>query len=318
MKNIENDFLTSCNIDNNKYFKWYMKIILNRIINKPDKKEIYCEKHHIIPRCTNTNNNKIVLLTGREHFVVHLLLPKFIIDINLKKKLIFALWGLCTQHNEEQKRTIINSRTYAVIKKKFSDSISGDNHWMKDPERRRKLSEFRKGWKMSEEQKKKQSAKLMRRKLLWGDKIGAANKGKKRTEEMNKAQSERMKDLYNSGLWKNPTKGVIREKSKCKYCGELVDIANLSKWHNENSNCLQKLKHKKEREERIQRKRENIVLRRKQIEDKKERRRLRGGKREKLKNPFPIKIKKCPYCHKECKTPGYNKWHGERCNMKSN
>ena len=253
MENVEDILLKCCDIENNKYFKWYIKIIKSRISNKLNREEVYCEKHHIVPKCMKANIEDTVLLTAREHFIVHLLLPKFIHDVNAKKKLVFALWGLCTQHTEDQKRITINSRTYSVIKKTFSDSISGDNHWMKDPERRRKMSEFRKGWKMSEEQKKKLSDRFKGRKLLWGDKISVANKGKKRTEEMNKAQSLRIKNEYKIGTRK-PNRGVKQKKVQCKYCLEYANYGNIVKWHNENSNCvLRKEKREHVISERIKR-----------------------------------------------------------------
>ena len=66
------------------YQKHYIKLI-ERSKNSNRKKLkrnsvnfIYYERHHIIPRCMNGNDdlNNIVLLTPEEHYLCHLLLIK--------------------------------------------------------------------------------------------------------------------------------------------------------------------------------------------------------------------------------------------------
>ena len=61
---------------NNKYKSWY-----NSIIQKANNRTIstYKEKHHILPRCLGGKDNQenLVELTAREHFIVHMLLCKF-------------------------------------------------------------------------------------------------------------------------------------------------------------------------------------------------------------------------------------------------
>ena len=59
----------------NKYTKWYYKIIenaRNRILDNN------YEKHHIIPKSLNGSNelNNLIILSYREHFICHLLLTK--------------------------------------------------------------------------------------------------------------------------------------------------------------------------------------------------------------------------------------------------
>lgn len=233
------NFSKYCEVEDNKYLKWYNNIVCRRLLQKPNEKE-YCEKHHYIPKCIYRDSKEVVLLTAREHFVLHLLLPRFIKDLSLKKKLIFALWGMCNQKTTSQLRRAVCSRTYAEVKFAFSKSISGNNHWMKDPIRRQNLSKKCIGRKHSEETKNKLSKIFMGRKFTkeWKEKIGLANKGLKRTKDMNTAQSKRMKEAYAKGLVTSPTLGVKKEKFTCKYCGELCDTANLKKWHNANSDCL--------------------------------------------------------------------------------
>jgi len=229
MQNIS--FPSDCDIENNKYYKWYMCLIHKRLNVFPI--DVYCEKHHVIPKCAGGNmaNPPIVKLTAREHFIAHLLLPKFVGNILYKKKLIFALWGICNQNSGHQERTVVNSHTYKLTKEAFSKSISGENHWMKDSERRRKLSEKCMGRKLSDETKAKISKKFMGRPITWKDKIGKSNKGKKRTAAMRAVQSAIGKGRVERGEWVSPTQGKIRERHECPHCRKMVDVANLKRWH---------------------------------------------------------------------------------------
>lgn len=231
-------FPSNCLLLTNKYYKWYCSIIEYRQSNPPIN--CYTEEHHIIPKGIDVLSTDIVILTAREHFIVHLLLPHFINNPSHKQKMLFAIWGICNQYTKNQQRVKINSHSYATVKELFSKSISGDNHWMKDPLRRKHLSNLRKGMNMSQATKDKLSKILKGRKILWKDKIGNANRGKKRSEDMRKKQSRYMQEAFLNGKWVSPTQDIIRDRITCKYCGEKCDIANLKKWHNENSNCIER------------------------------------------------------------------------------
>lgn len=64
----------------NKYTNWYYMII-NGALDRALSKEIYTEKHHIIPKSLGGGNSKsnLVTLTAKEHFVCHLLLTKMLV-----------------------------------------------------------------------------------------------------------------------------------------------------------------------------------------------------------------------------------------------
>jgi hypothetical protein len=87
-------------------------------------KDVYTEKHHIIPKCLGGSNEKsnLVKLTAREHFVCHLLLTKMLIG-NLKYKMIFAL-NRMTAFSIKHQRYIPSSRLYEMIRKNRSEAIS--------------------------------------------------------------------------------------------------------------------------------------------------------------------------------------------------
>ena len=88
---------------------------------------IYYESHHIIPRSlggTEDKNNK-VLLTAREHFIVHKCLPLIYLkedNINAYHKMNHALHRFLYSKNSNNYK--ISSREYERIKQQHSKSIS--------------------------------------------------------------------------------------------------------------------------------------------------------------------------------------------------
>lgn len=67
------------------YIKHYIKLIRKAQNTVP---EGYSEKHHVFPISIFGNNNFIVKLTGREHYISHALLEKIYIKrygVNNKK-----------------------------------------------------------------------------------------------------------------------------------------------------------------------------------------------------------------------------------------
>jgi hypothetical protein len=108
----------------NKYATWYNNIITNaksRFISK----EIYTERHHIIPKSLGGDNseNNLVKLTAREHFICHLLLTKMISDPVMRRKMQFALNSF-RRTSKNQKRYILTSKQYEIIRKEVSKARS--------------------------------------------------------------------------------------------------------------------------------------------------------------------------------------------------
>jgi hypothetical protein len=85
-----------------------------------DPRYVYYERHHIVPGCIGGLNNKenLVLLTAREHFVIHQLLVKIYPDSH---KLVFALRMLCRNNNRNHIR---NNKEYSWIKQKIAEELS--------------------------------------------------------------------------------------------------------------------------------------------------------------------------------------------------
>jgi len=124
----------------NKYTQWYYNIIdraRSRTLTE------HKETHHIIPKCLGGNNSKenLVDLTGKEHFLCHLLLTKMIPN---NKSLIYAAWGMANLSNPLQHRYKVTGRIYEMLRKEFQIKKSQDtryNNPMHDPKIRKKHEE---------------------------------------------------------------------------------------------------------------------------------------------------------------------------------
>ncbi len=139
---------------------------LNRVkLSKDNADYVYYEKHHIVPRSLGGSNDpdNLILLTAREHFIAHLLLPKFLIGAH-RKKMVRARWYLS---NLSKYDNVINSRTFEKYRLEYSGIISGSNHHnygkVLSEETKAKMSESRTGLKRSEETKAKMSKAAKRR-----------------------------------------------------------------------------------------------------------------------------------------------------------
>ena len=134
----------------NKYTKWYNNIVHRaKTSDRVKTPEQYYESHHIIPKSLGGNNSKhnLVLLTAKEHYICHLLLPKMCADSKCKAKMVYAYICLSKQINQYRGPYAYTSRLYEQFKSFYSKSISGENCYMygvpKTAEIRKKISETR-------------------------------------------------------------------------------------------------------------------------------------------------------------------------------
>ena len=188
------------------YEKIYNKIIEKRKVEKLSKKEIYCEGHHIIPvsfdKTLEKDENNIVNLTAREHYVCHKLLQKIALEKYGKNSHEYMAMTYCMFRMSNNKIYGIKSKDYEFYRKKYADYLKENKSGVNSPsygkcgelsasygkprseETKKKLSKAHKGKKLSEETKKKMSD-------YW-KKHGNWIKGKKVPEEIRKQMSERM------------------------------------------------------------------------------------------------------------------------------
>ena len=136
----------------------YLKVYCN-LIRKAENRtppEDYTEKHHTFPVSIYGKNDKIVVLTGREHYIAHELLERiFIKRYGLKDKrtikMINAVIAMKGNGN------YINSYLYEKSRKRFSNSLK---NIPKSEEHRKKISEASKKRYENMEERKKASEQM--------------------------------------------------------------------------------------------------------------------------------------------------------------
>lgn len=147
----------------NKYTKIYYYIV-NRAITRSEING-YTEKHHIIPRSLGGNNSKtnIVRLTGREHYICHMLLVKMTKELH-QRKMKFAL-AMMTNSSRINKY-MPKAKSYEFARKLHKEALS--ELWT--PERRTRhakiIQKVTKGRKHSEETKEKFRNKVWSEKAI--------------------------------------------------------------------------------------------------------------------------------------------------------
>ena len=166
---------------NNKYKSWY-----NSIIQKANNRTIstYKEKHHILPRCLGGKDNQenLVELTAREHFIVHMLLCKFTKG-QARIKMLYAFNFMSVVRNKYRDYKI-NSKIAQKLRLEFFT-----NKPKHTSESKLKMSKSRLGVKLSKETRKKVGLSQLGNKKALGLKhteetkniIRNANKGNKHT-----------------------------------------------------------------------------------------------------------------------------------------
>lgn len=111
------------------------------------------DSHHIIPKCmcgSNLESNKI-LLTPREHFIVHLLLTRMVDTPKHKRSLYYALVRFLGK-NSQKSLVSINSRTYQHIIEQNRKYLMGSNNPFygktHSEETKKYISEFNKNYQL--------------------------------------------------------------------------------------------------------------------------------------------------------------------------
>jgi hypothetical protein len=192
----------------NKYSKWYHKIIDNAkhrtTING------YIERHHIIPKSLGglDGANNIVSLTAREHFVCHFLLTKMTQGTD-RRKMLHAAWRMINFDPNCQDRYIVSSRIYERIKEQNAKALSSSNTGRPSG---------RKG-----------------KPCTWGDKISQALKGHKPTAERNakvsKSLTGRKRPIRNEEWMFNLRSSIAKNSRTCEQCGKIINQSAYTRWH---------------------------------------------------------------------------------------
>jgi hypothetical protein len=109
------------------YLKTYCNLIRKAENRTPP--EGYTEKHHTFPKSIFGKNNRVVVLTAREHYIAHALLERICIQ-----RYGLQHWKtqkmICAHISMTSKRKYYNSYLYENVKKRFSNCRKGKNNPM--------------------------------------------------------------------------------------------------------------------------------------------------------------------------------------------
>ena len=242
----------------NKYKKWYSILTenaKNRLISG------YSEKHHIIPKSLGgtDNDDNIVKLTAREHFICHWLLIKIYPTGDEHWKMLNALRIMRAENiNQDRYTTAITSRVYAKLKENYSKiqskKVVGENNPMFG--RTHSIEEFAKikqantGRKQPLHEKEKQIASMSGRKRKpfseeWKEKLSVAKQGsnnnmfgKTHNEETRKKIGDAARGRkYSAEVIEKRAaaqRGLVRPKKLCPHCQIEIAVNTYSRWHGDN------------------------------------------------------------------------------------
>ena len=226
-----------------KDIKTYFKICKNAKEKNRNRNNNYYENHHIQPKSLGGSNNKsnLVLLTAREHYLVHFLLYKHYKSINEKNGMIkmgHAFHRMMHGNIKQDKK--FNSHQYEIAskinakcsrdrrigkkhseetKKKISESNKGKCSHPISKETRKKLSEATKG-KTYEEIYGEEKAKELRKFRSEHQKKVGGYGPKKHSEETKKKMSKAHKGK----------KHKLTKFYFCKYCDRKIGgLSNLNR-----------------------------------------------------------------------------------------
>ncbi|QQK88296.1 homing endonuclease [Providencia phage PSTRCR_127] len=199
------------------YLKIHDKIILNAKTRGLDKSilNFYTETHHIIPRCmggTDSNEN-LVLLSAKEHIVIHHLLIKIYPNV---PGLIFA--------SNMLRRVGLDKSTWA--RERMGKILASR---MVSKETRRKMSESATGRKLSQQAKDKISKFQAGRPKSKEMKLAINKYCKNRPKEHNENIAKANKDPAKIANHKEKIKNLKR--IFCEHCGKTIIYYSYAKYH---------------------------------------------------------------------------------------
>jgi hypothetical protein len=149
------DYITEIFNQSNKskYAYWYIELCKRAQCRVTDDSAYY-EKHHIVPKNLKGSNSRknLVRLTGREHFIAHLLLTKMFDSTNLIIKMKAGLGAFVGQNRNGARK--LNSRQISLARCAKSESQKGKKF---TEEHKFKIRQSLLGLKRTPEQNKRNS-----------------------------------------------------------------------------------------------------------------------------------------------------------------
>jgi hypothetical protein len=176
-------------------YQYHYDKLIERAKDRTIPQNLYCERHHIIPKCLGGNNSKanIVKLLPKEHYIAHLLL--FNLYPN-NKSLAYSFWMMSNGYKKDKRTYRVSGKVYEEIRNKISSIMKertpffkGKTHTKESKQKNRDAHIGKPGTWIgrvhSEESKKKMSDAAIGRKLSieTRKKMSKAKKGIKFSDE---------------------------------------------------------------------------------------------------------------------------------------
>lgn len=186
--------------------------------------EGYYEKHHVVPRCLggSDKDSNLVLLTGREHYIAHLLLTKAYPDVlDLARAVIIFLKDKGGRKLTSRQIQYLREKQQALMRKL---AASGDHPWQTEEHKAA----------TSKRMTKRQNDKVSKGEHAWQTAEHAESRRQAITA-MNKS------DANPSRKPENKLASSLRLKAEhtcqfCKYTGR--NITNMKRYHFANCKSL--------------------------------------------------------------------------------
>lgn len=109
--------------EKNKYTSWYNQLVIAAKSQERSKKDEYFESHHIVPKSLggSDEDDNLILLTPREHFIAHLLLTKMVDDTQSRIKMEWALHRVAFS-------SVPTSRLYDTARRRWVKFLKENHH----------------------------------------------------------------------------------------------------------------------------------------------------------------------------------------------
>ena len=219
----------------NKYTRWYNQLIEQAKVRVLPR-DVYTEKHHIIPRSLGGDNSvdNLVRLTAREHFICHWLLTKMVTGAD-QKKMAYACKMMMHSHGDGQQRYRITSSVYESLKQNLN-TILKNRVFTDSWKEKLKVSAQRRAQNEGPEQKA-----IRRANRISGNKKRKGEKRPGQTGSNNHFYGKGFVGVDNPFYGKTHTEETLKKlrvpkpKIKCKHCGSIVGgESNFKRWHGDN------------------------------------------------------------------------------------
>lgn len=220
------------NVTMSKYLSWHNSIVA-RALSENRKKVpggTYYENHHIIPKKLGGSNGREnrVLLTAKEHFIVHLCLCRIFKrgDPEIKRVVYAAMKSMTWKSRNHEGRTITSGQ-FAMARRLHAEAMS-------EIQRARPPRTF------SEEHKAKLGASIKASYAIQRE--NGVGRYKDFTPNENRPKRARRQGPHLPGkphTWASSCKNPNRTFATCTKCGRSTLPHLIKRWHNENCRSYQ-------------------------------------------------------------------------------